>query len=207
MSDLLEIVIVFVLFVFIRIEEDFVWLNFVVKFVSFLMVDLIYIDEDMLDVCILLELSDFLFLNDLRLVGRVLKRVVMEYLYVFLVIVLFVFKLLNVEVVQVDNVMEFVNFLVNDFICINEGMLDVYFLRGFFNVFDLDEVWLVDNFVEMDYIDLLEVVVVLVLFMFIRKKQVVLFVEVLVDLVSLVVFEFICIVEEVLDLKCFEELF
>lgn len=66
--------------------------------------------------------------------------------------------------------MEFVNFLVNDFICINEGMLDVYFLRGFFNVFDLDEVWLVDNFVEMDYIDLLEVVVVLVLFMFIRKK-------------------------------------
>lgn len=99
MSDLLEIVIVFVLFVFIRIEEDFVWLNFVVKFVSFLMVDLIYIDEDMLDVCILLELSDFLFLNDLRLVGRVLKRVVMEYLYVFLVIVLFVFKLLNVEVV------------------------------------------------------------------------------------------------------------
>lgn len=29
----------------------------------------------------------------------------------------------------------------------------------------------------------------------------------MVDLVSLVVFEFICIVEEVLDLKCFEELF
>uniref|UniRef100_A0A7I4E7R5 PHD-type domain-containing protein n=1 Tax=Physcomitrium patens TaxID=3218 RepID=A0A7I4E7R5_PHYPA len=205
-SDLLETATVPVSLVLTRTEEDPARSNFVVKFASPLMADPIYTDEDMLDACISLEPSDSLSLNDSRLVGRASKRVAMEYSHAPPVTAPPVSKPSNAEAAQADNVMELANSLVNDSTCINEGMLDAHLPRGSSNAPDLDEARLVDNLVETDYIDSSEVAAVPASSMLTRKKQVVLPAEVLADPASSVVSESTCIVEEVSDLKRFEEL-